>query len=139
MSHSKGAECQGTKCPGVGLRRPGPPAHNAGMRVLRALVLGILLLGFTPGLLEWVHDAAHFALEGHSAHAAEHVEHEGADPEHSCTGWHHTCPCHSSASFVPVEPLAVLAAAVSTRPMEPPTVDLGPDGVGPSIDRPPRG
>lgn len=108
------------------------------MRMLRLAVVCLLALGFTPGAGELVSDAAHLVLEGHTAHSADHDDHGSHGAEHGCTGWHHTCPCHTSVSFVVVSSPGVPVAASSVLPSRFEAHDRGPEGVERTLERPPR-
>ena len=73
------------------------------MRRFAAMAITALLLwALVPGLEEVFENAAHFAREGHSAHAeADGDRHEPSDTEHGCTGAMHLCSCCVSLSYLP--------------------------------------
>lgn len=98
----------------------------------------VLMWTFLPGLGEVLENVAHWASEGHMAHAAsEGDEHGSSGPEHGCAGAVHLCSCHVSLSYLASAGIAQLPqstsagfdASSSTRP-----VDFSIKG----IDHPPR-
>lgn len=108
------------------------------MALLRTLLIGLLVVGFTPGVAELLSDGAHLLLSGHSAHADHHGDHEGPGPEHGCTGWNHQCACHTSLSLIPSLEPALPVAASGGVALWLARRDRGADGVSFDLERPPR-
>ncbi len=114
------------------------PEHDSNVRSLSGTVVALAcVIAITPGIRELVLDAAHWAADGHVAHADACPDGEG--DEHGCTGAFHSCPCHASASitaprpqgltvFVPVERRAAYLLSVDQR---------GPAGFTRRLIRPP--
>lgn len=115
------------------------------MRFSRTVLIGLVVVGFTPGAAELLADGAHLLFDGHTAHAQEHAHgehgehgHDGPDPEHGCTGWLHTCACHTSLSVIPMIDGGLPRLAAGGVSMWPGLRDRGADGVSFGIERPPR-
>lgn len=76
--------------------------HGVGARVLAC----VLLFFVVPGVEEWVSDAVHVVLDGHTFHDQGHEE-----PDHCCSGAFHFCGCHALSPAVPVVFASVLGSS----------------------------
>lgn len=70
-------------------------------RQVRPVVALVTLLFVTPGALELVEDALHYAVHGDSLHD------EGHEDDHCCSGAFHFCSCHARSVAAPA-PMAHL-------------------------------
>jgi hypothetical protein len=85
-----------------------------------------------------IENLAHFALDGHGAHAHHDAEEVPCKDAHGCSGPFQTCPCHGTSAFV-VDNAAIEVAAseleVETHPWF--VADLEAIGVVTGVFRPP--
>lgn len=105
------------------------------------LIPGIAVLlayAITPGAGEMTENVAHFALDGHGAHAPHASEETPSGDAHGCSGPFQTCPCHGTSAFVvDSRPVEVSAAELEIRTLHWFVADLEAVGVMTGVFRPP--
>ncbi len=109
------------------------------MRVLRALLIGSLLIGLLPGVVELGEDLLHVALEGHSLHASDHDGEDG-EPSHGCDDCTHCVSCHGQGTPFVAAVRAQVPNSFAVGRSAPRASAVGDalDGVRARLDRPPQ-
>lgn len=75
---------------------------------LARIVALFFVLGSVPGIEEFCEDAAHYVVDGHTAHDKGH---ESEQPGHCCSGLFHLCVCHPHVSGLTPELYAWVPAS----------------------------
>lgn len=93
-------------------------------RVLRALLVGLVVLGLFPGTSELVETVEHLLHDGHAPHSAAHeqvarTEARHGSAEHGCSPLAHHCQCHASQIATPPVDVVVRLRSVAGRRLAP--------------------